>query len=107
MGRNLPQMFGPSFVKCYTFHIAKQQHIILSQTVQSFDCTTVSRMCFVYPPPRHPSKELPFVLLSLCAQLRENPSLSPAKAIFGTPIVLPKEFLQGGEFSIDEIVKIK
>ncbi len=100
MGRNLPQMFGPSFVKCYTFHIAKQQHIILSQTVQSFDCTAVSRMCFVYPLPRRPS-------LSLCAQLRENPSLSPAKAIFGTPIVLPKEFLQGGEFSIDEIVKIK
>jgi hypothetical protein len=29
-GCNLLQIFGPSFVKCYTLHIAKQQHIILS-----------------------------------------------------------------------------
>jgi hypothetical protein len=50
VGRNLLQIFGLSFVKCYTFRIAKQQHIILSQTVQSKDCIakqqliTLSRM---------------------------------------------------------------
>jgi hypothetical protein len=34
-GRNLLEIFGPGFVKCYTFHIAKQWHIILSRMVQS------------------------------------------------------------------------
>jgi hypothetical protein len=49
------------------------------------------------------SMELPFVRRSLCAQLRGDTGLSPA--VFGTPIVLPNEFLQGDEFSVDEIVK--
>jgi hypothetical protein len=52
MGHNLLQIFGPSFVKCYTFHIAKQQHIILSRTVQSKDCIAISRMRFAQAPPR-------------------------------------------------------
>jgi hypothetical protein len=38
-------------VKCYTFHIAKQQLIILSRTVQPKDCITVSRMRFAHAPP--------------------------------------------------------
>jgi hypothetical protein len=44
----------PSFVKCCTFHIAKQQHIILSRMVESKDCIAVSRMCFTYMPPWQP-----------------------------------------------------
>jgi hypothetical protein len=51
------------------------------------------------------SEELPFVLLGLRAQPREDTGLSPAEAVFGTPIVLPNKFLQGEEFSVDEIVK--
>jgi hypothetical protein len=51
------------------------------------------------------SEELPFVLLCLRVQLREDSGLSPAEAVFGTPIVLPNEFMQGVEFSVDEIVK--
>ncbi len=51
------------------------------------------------------SEELPFVLLSLCAQPRKDTGLSLAEALFGTPIVLPNKFLQGDEFSVDEIVK--
>jgi hypothetical protein len=35
------------------------------------------------------SKELPFVLLGLQAQLREDTGLSPAEAVFGAPTVLP------------------
>jgi hypothetical protein len=37
--------------------------------------------------------ELPFVLLSLQAQPREDTCLSPAESVFGAPIVLPNEFL--------------
>jgi hypothetical protein len=37
------------------------------------------------------SEELPFVLLGLRAQLREDTGLSPADAVFGSPIVLPIE----------------
>jgi hypothetical protein len=51
------------------------------------------------------SEELPFVLLGLRAQPREDTGLSPAKAVFGAQIVLPNEFLQNDEFSVDAIVK--
>jgi transposase InsO family protein len=43
------------------------------------------------------SEELPFVLLGLRAQPREDTGLSPAEAVFGAPIMLPNEFLQGEE----------
>ncbi len=39
------------------------------------------------------SEELPFVLLGLRAQPREDTGLSLAEAVFGAPIVLPNEFL--------------
>jgi hypothetical protein len=52
------------------------------------------------------SEELPFVLLGLGAQLREDTGLSPAEAVFGAQIVLPNEFLQNNELSVDTIVKI-
>jgi hypothetical protein len=52
------------------------------------------------------SKELPFVLLGLRAQPREDTGLSPAEAVFGAQIVLPNEFVQNDEFSVDAIVKI-
>ncbi len=51
------------------------------------------------------SEELPFVLLDLRAQPREDTGLSLAEADFGTLIVLPNKFLQGDKFSADEIIK--
>jgi transposase InsO family protein len=50
------------------------------------------------------SEELPFVLLGLLVQPREDTGLSPAEAVFGTPIVLPNEFLQNEEMSVDAII---
>jgi hypothetical protein len=51
------------------------------------------------------SEELPFVLLGLRAQPREDTGLSPAEAVFDAKIVLPNEFLQNDELSVDTIVK--
>jgi hypothetical protein len=51
-------------------------------------------------------EELPFVLLGLRAQPREDTGLSPAEAVFGAPIVLPNEFLQNEEMPVDAIIKI-
>ncbi len=51
------------------------------------------------------SEELPFVLLGLRAQPREDTGLSPAEAVFGAPIVLPNECLQNEELSVDSIIK--
>ncbi len=51
------------------------------------------------------SEELPFVLLGLRAQPREDTGLSPAEAVFGAPIVLPNEFLQNEEMPFDAIIK--
>jgi hypothetical protein len=50
-------------------------------------------------------EELPFVLLGLRTQPREDTGLSPAEAVFGAPIVLPNEFLQNEEISVDSIIK--
>jgi hypothetical protein len=52
------------------------------------------------------SEELPFVLLRLRAQPREETGLSPAEAVFGVQIVLPNEFLHNDELSVDTFVKI-
>ncbi len=51
------------------------------------------------------SEELSFVLLGLRAQPREDAGLSPAEAVFCAQNVLPNEFLQNDEFSVDTIVK--
>ncbi len=49
-GRNLLQMSGLSFSRCWTSCIAKWPLIILRRTVQSKDSTTASRMRFVLAP---------------------------------------------------------
>jgi transposase InsO family protein len=49
--------------------------------------------------------ELPFVLLGLRAQPREDTGLSPAESFFGAPIVLPNEFLQSDELAVESIIK--
>jgi hypothetical protein len=46
------------------------------------------------------------LLLGLHTQQREDTGLSPAEAVFGAPIVLPNEFLQGDEISIGSILRI-
>ncbi len=51
------------------------------------------------------SEELPFVLLRHRTQPREDTGLSPAEAVFDAQIVLPNEFLQNDELSIDTIVE--
>ncbi len=51
------------------------------------------------------TEEIPWVLLVLRAQPREDTGLSPVEAIFGAPIVCPNEFLQGDEISVDTISK--
>jgi hypothetical protein len=47
-------------------------------------------------------RSLGFSSASVC---REDTGLSLAEAAFGTPLVLPNEFLQNGEFSVDQIIK--
>jgi hypothetical protein len=50
--------------------------------------------------------ELPFVILRLRAQPREDTGLSPAESVYGAPIVRPNEFLQCDELAVDSIIKI-
>ncbi len=52
------------------------------------------------------AKEITWVLLGLRSQQREDTGLSPAEAVFGTPVVLHNEFLQVNEFSVDIVSKI-
>jgi hypothetical protein len=49
------------------------------------------------------AEDLPRVLLGLRVQPMEDTGLSPSEAVFGTPIVLPNEFLHGEEISVDNI----
>jgi hypothetical protein len=55
VGRNLLPAFGFNFAKCSTFHTNKLQHITLSRTVRSKDCTATSRTRFAHAPPRQHS----------------------------------------------------
>ncbi len=52
VGHSLLPIFGFSFARCLTSYTDKQPLIILSQTVQSKDCTAASRMCFAHALPR-------------------------------------------------------
>jgi hypothetical protein len=87
MGHNFLPIFGFSFARCLTSRTNKQQLIILSRKAQSRDCTAAATW----------SEELPFVLLRLHEQPREDIGLSQAEEVFGAPIVLPNEFLQNEE----------
>jgi hypothetical protein len=49
--------------------------------------------------------ELPFVLLSLRAQPREDTGLSRAESVFGALIVLPNEFLQSDDLAVESVIK--
>ncbi len=51
------------------------------------------------------AEEIPWILLSLCSQPRKDSGSSLAEVVYGTPLVLPIEFLQVEEFSVDQIVK--
>jgi transposase InsO family protein len=52
------------------------------------------------------AEELPWLRLGFRAQPREDTDLFPAEVVFGTPIVLPNEFLHGEKISVDNIYKI-
>jgi hypothetical protein len=52
------------------------------------------------------AEELPFVILDLCALPREDTGHSLAKAVFGTPIVLPKNFCKETNFLLIQLSKI-
>ena len=51
-------------------------------------------------------EEIHWVLLGLSAQPREDNGLSPAEAVFGSPLVLPNEFLKYDEMSVDNILSL-
>jgi hypothetical protein len=53
----------------------------------------------------HLGEKIPWLLLGLCAQPREDTGLSPAEAGFGALIVLPNEFLKGDEIPVNTISK--
>jgi hypothetical protein len=51
-GPQFTSHFGPSCVKCLTFHTNRQQLTTLCRTVRSKDCTDSSRMGFVHALPQ-------------------------------------------------------
>ncbi len=106
MGHNSHQMFGHGL--CEMLHITHHQttayypesngaverlHCHFKDALHA--CTATSAW----------AKEIPWVLLGLSAQPREDTSLSPAEAVFGALIVLPNEFLTGDEIPVDTISK--
>jgi hypothetical protein len=56
-------------------------------------CTTVATW----------DEEIPWVLLGLHSQSREDTGLSLSEVVFGALVALPNEFLQAKEFSLDQI----
>jgi hypothetical protein len=92
VGRNLHPIFGFNFAKCLTFRTSKLHHPESNGAVERLhrrlkDALRARAATVTW------SEELPFVLLGLRAQPREDTGLSPAEAVFGAQIVLPNEFL--------------
>ncbi|OBQ32716.1 MAG: hypothetical protein AN484_27720, partial [Aphanizomenon flos-aquae WA102] len=48
--------------------------------------------------------DLPWVLLGLRAQPREDNNLSPAEEVYGSPIVLPNQFLPGQDITSEQFI---
>jgi hypothetical protein len=102
VARNLLQTFGINCARCLTSHTAyhpesngavERLHRRLKDTLRA-RATVVTW-----------SEELPFDLLRLWAQPREDTGLSLAEAVFGAPIVLPNKFVQNEEIYFDSIIK--
>jgi hypothetical protein len=77
------------FTKCLTFRTSK--HPESNGAVERLHCSLKDALRARAAAATW-SEELPFVLLGLRAQPRENTGPSPAEAVFGTQIVLPNEF---------------
>jgi hypothetical protein len=81
------------FKLCEMFHISHKQTTAYHPESSLNDALRACAAAATW------SEELPFVLLGLRAQPREDTGLSPAEAVFGAPIVLPNELLQNEEMS--------
>jgi hypothetical protein len=105
---------GPQFTSnlwsplCSMLNIAHLQttayHPDLNGVVERLHCHLKDALCARTAAATW-AEALPFVLLSLRAQLMEDTGLSPAESVFGAPIVLPNEFLQCDEVAVDSIIK--
>jgi hypothetical protein len=109
VGRNLLQTFGSNCARCLTSPIDKQlltanishqqttaHHPESNGAVKRLHRRLTDALCARAAEATW-FQELPFVLLELWAQPREDTGLSPADAVFGAPSVLPNEFLQNEE----------
>jgi hypothetical protein len=103
---NLLQTFGLNCARCFTSPTNKQlYHPEFNEAVERLHCRLKDTLCARIAVATW-SEELAFVLLGLRAQPREDTGLSPAEAVFCTPIVLPNGFLQNEEMSVEAIIKI-
>jgi hypothetical protein len=89
VGCNLLPTFDFNFAKCLTFCTSKHRH--LKDTVRARAAAATGVRGVTLCAPRTQSTA------------REDTGLSPAKAVFGAQIVLPNEFLQNDELSVDTI----
>ncbi len=79
-------------------------HLESNGAVERLPCRLKDALC-AHPAEATWADELPFVLLGLRAQKREDTRLSPAEAVYGTPINLAKWFFVRSWISVDSIVK--
>jgi hypothetical protein len=105
--RNLLQTFGLNCARCFTSPTNKQLLTTLSPTEQSKGCTAASRTPFAHAPPRQLGPRSYFLCSSDSEHSRGKTMVFPRlRQFFGAPIVLPSEFLQNEEMSVDAIIKI-
>ncbi len=93
---------------CEMLHIAHCQTIAYHSESNGAVKTSLRLQDALRPRTTAPTwaEEIPWVLVNLHAQPREDTGLSPADAVFWAPIVLPNEFLQGDEILVDTILKM-
>jgi hypothetical protein len=99
---------GLQFTSNLWFKLYEMLHISHKQTTayhpeSNFGCTAASRTPFAHAPPQQLG---PRSYLLCSSDSEHSQGLSPAEAGLGAPIVLPNEFLQNEEMSVDAIIKI-
>jgi hypothetical protein len=102
---------GPQFTSNVWSQLCNMLHITHRQTtaessgaVERIHCHLKDALCAQTAAATWAEK-IPWLLLGLHAQPREDTGLSPAEAGFGAPIVLPNEFLKGDEIPVNTISK--
>ena len=102
---NTPPPFRPPCATCLTSSTPRQQHTICSPPGWWKVSIATSRTCSGPGTAANWIDHLPWVLLGLCSAAREDNNTSPAKAVFGSPLIFPGQIFNSPELPLEQFLE--